>query len=104
MQGRCAMAAALQGGLRMRCGGGGGQGTEGAVGRCLEAQRGPTSLDEGMGHGAMKLWGYGACRMPESRPGAANSACPRGGSRFLGPPYSSVWRICVNTDGPAALR
>ncbi len=60
MQGRCAMAAALQGGLRMRCGGGGGQGTEGAVGRCLEAQRGPTSLDEGMGHGAMKLWGYGA--------------------------------------------
>lgn len=51
MQGRCAMAAALQGGLRMGCGGGGGggQGAEGAVGRCLEAQRGPTSLDEGMG-------------------------------------------------------
>lgn len=53
MQSRCAMAAALQGGLRMRCGGGGGggggQGAEGAVGRCLEAQRGPTSLDEGMG-------------------------------------------------------
>ncbi len=59
MQGRCAMAAALQGGLRMGCGGGGGggQGAEGAVGRCLEAQRGPISLDEGMGHGAMKLWG-----------------------------------------------
>ncbi len=47
MQGRCAMAAALQGGLRMGCGGG--QGAVGAVGRCLEAQRGPTSLDEGMG-------------------------------------------------------
>lgn len=78
LQGRCAMAAALQGGLRMRCGGGGGQGAEGAVGRCLEAQRGPTSLDEGMGHGAMKLWGHEAMGL---------AACWRAG---LAPPTARV--------------